>query len=407
MGGRQPARTFDRRIELASSKRIKTNYPGVWFTERDGDKIFYINYRKPGDRKKYEERLGTNAQDWSAARANAERIKRINGLSLTNSEKRQHREAEKCAERSRQTINRLWESYLYSKGEGLKGIATDKNRYELHLRASLGEKTSEDLVPLDVDRLRIRLLKNHSIGTVRNVLELLRRIINFGVRQQLCSPLNWTIQLPKADPDSERIEVLTEEQFQKLHEVWESYPDRHIAHLHQFIAWTGSRPSEPLKLLWKDVDFLRKSYIKRDTKSGKSLSFPMSDRLHYILQQQRELLEDCPEVMRTSRFVFPGPAGGQRKLDSYLRHFRRIRDLAGIPEEYRPNYCLRDTVASRLLSSGATLDEVAYQLGHSPGSPMTRRYARFLESAQRGIADRTQRVMDEMLGYQKSRSLNG
>ncbi len=87
------------------------------------------------------------------------------------------------------------------------------------------------------------------------------------------------------------------------------------------------------------------------------------------------------------------------------KHFRRIRDLAGIPEDYRPNYCLRDTVASRLLSSGATLDEVAYQLGHSPGSPMTRRYARFLESAQRGIADQTQRVMDEMLVKRKSQKL--
>ena len=162
-----------------------------------------------------------------------------------------------------------------------------------------------------------------------------------------------------------------------------------LSHLHQFIAWTGSRASEPLKLLWTDVDFKQRLYTKRDTKSGKSLIFPMSERLHYILKQQQELLEDCPEVMRTSRFVFPGPAGGQRKLDSYIRHFRRIRDLAGIPEDYRPNYCLRDTVASRLLSSGATLDEVAYQLGHSPGSPMTRRYARFLESAQRGIADRT------------------
>jgi integrase len=115
------------------------------------------------------------------------------------------------------------------------------------------------------------------------------------------------------------------------------------------------------------------------------------------LQQQRELLDDCPEAMQISRFVFPGPAGSLRKLDSYLRHFSRIRDHAGIPEDYRPNYCLRDTVASRLLSSGATLDGVAYQLGHSPGSPMTRRYARFLASAQRGIADRTQRVMDEML----------
>ena len=138
-------------------------------------------------------------------------------------------------------------------------------------------------------------------------------------------------------------------------------------------------------------------HIKRSTKSGKSLTFPMSDKLHSILMQQRVLLDSSPESMKTSSFIFPGPAGGQRKLHSYIRHFRRMRDLAGIPEEYRPNYCLRDTVASRLLSSGAALDEVAYQLGHSPGSPMTRRYARFLESAQRGIADRTQRVMDEML----------
>ena len=84
-------------------------------------------------------------------------------------------------------------------------------------------------------------------------------------------------------------------------------------------------------------------------------------------------------------------------MDSLKKSFSKLRDQAGIPKEFRLNYCLRDTVASRLLSSGATLDEVAYQLGHSPGSPMTRRYARFLESAQRGIADRTQRVMDEML----------
>ena len=126
---------------MASSKRIKTSYPGVWYTERDGARIFYINYRKPGDRKKYEERLGTNTQqDWSAAKANAERIKRMNGESLTNAEKRQQQEAEKLAAESRQTINRLWESYLHSKGGALKGIVTDKNRYELHLRGVLVRK---------------------------------------------------------------------------------------------------------------------------------------------------------------------------------------------------------------------------------------------------------------------------
>ena len=92
----------------------------------------------------------------------------------------------------------------------------------------------------------------------------------------------------------------------------------------------------------------------------------MSAKLHSILQQQRVLLDSSQEAMRTSSFVFPTPAGGQRKLHSYIRHFRQILNHAGIPEDCRSNYCLRDTVISRLLSSGATLDEMAYQLGHSP-----------------------------------------
>jgi integrase len=377
--------------------RVQTDYKGVSYVEKNGDRVFYITYRRPESRKLYEEKLGRKSQGWTVARAAAERARRMTGQAQNNEEKRQASRLAKLAESEKPTIDRLWQLYLETKGSSLKGLATDKNRYELHIKSAFGKKTPQELAPLDIDRLRLNLIKEHSSKTVSNVLELLRRIVNFGVRKKLCPILDWTIQLPKADPDSERIEILTDEQFRKLHEVWDSYHDQHIAHLHQFIAWTGSRASEPLKLLWSDVDFNQRLYTKRDTKSGKSLIFPMSDKLHYILQEQRELLEDCPEVMRTSRFVFPGPAGGQRKLDSYLRHFRRIRDLAGIPEEYRPNYCLRDTVASRLLSSGATLDEVAYQLGHSPGSPMTRRYARFLESAQRGIADRTQRVMDEML----------
>ena len=124
-------------------------------------------------------------------------------------------------------------------------------------------------------------------------------------------------------------------------------------------------------------------------------------KLHCFLQQQRELLDSGPEAMSTSSFVFPGPAGGQRKLHSYIRHFRRIRDLAGIPEDYRPNYCLRDTVASRLLYSGATLAEAVHQLGRAPGSPMTRRYAKFIPAAQQSITHKAQEAMSSLLGPQE------
>ena len=85
------------------------------------------------------------------------------------------------------------------------------------------------------------------------------------------------------------------------------------------------------------------------------------------------------------------------KVTSLPPSLPRIRDLAGIPEDYRPNYCLRDTIATRLLSSGLYLDDVAHRLGHTPGSPVTRRFTEFLASAQQNIAGRSQSVMDEML----------
>ena len=82
--------------------------------------------------------------------------------------------------------------------------------------------------------------------------------------------------------------------------------------------------------------------------------------------------------------------------------FAEFEILQVFPKDFRPNYYPRDTIATRLLSSGLSLDEVAHQLGHTPGSPMTRRYAKYLASAQQNIADRSQSVMDEMLGQPKS-----
>ena len=61
---------------------------------------------------------------------------------------------------------------------------TDKNRFDLHLRKAFGNKTLQELVPLDVERLRRQVAKDHRVATTRNVLELLRRIINYGVRQR-------------------------------------------------------------------------------------------------------------------------------------------------------------------------------------------------------------------------------
>ena len=86
-------------------------------------------------------------------------------------------------------------------------------------------------------------------------------------------------------------------------------------------------------------------------------------------------------------------------MDSLKKRFSQLRNLAGIPKEFRPNYCLRDTVASMMLSNGPTLAEVAHQLGHAPGSPMTKRYAKFIPAAQQSIANKAQEAMSSLLKH--------
>ena len=96
-----------------------------------------------------EEKLGSKAQGWTAPRGNAERSKRINGQAKSNAEQRESRIAEKLAEESQQTLDRLWRAYLESKGSLLKGLVTDKNRYEIHLQPEFGNKTPDELAPPD------------------------------------------------------------------------------------------------------------------------------------------------------------------------------------------------------------------------------------------------------------------
>ena len=52
-----------------------------------------------------------------------------------------------------------------------------------------------------------------------------------------------------------------------------------------------------------------------------------------------------------------------------------------------------------MLSNGATLAEVAQQLGYAPGSSMTRRYAKFIPAAQQSIANKAQETMSSLLRH--------
>jgi integrase len=101
--------------------------------------------------------------------------------------------------------------------------------------------------------------------------------------------------------------------------------------------------------------------------------------------------------MATSEYVFPRSDGQKREPDSWRKYVKLICNRAGIPKTYRPNTCLRDTIATTMLSNKVTLDEVGYQLGHEPGSSMMKRYAMYVTEAQQRIVDSSEDLLKKKL----------
>ncbi|HOI96698.1 MAG TPA: site-specific integrase [Syntrophobacter fumaroxidans] len=263
----------------------------------------------------------------------------------------------------------MWEEYKACT-PGLKGIVTDENRFEKHIKPIFGDKEPGELVPLDVDRLRVKMLKSHEPATARNTLELLRRIVNFGVRRQLCPGLTFTIQMPAVH--NERTEDLTPDELAKLLEVLDEEPNTQVAHLMKMAIFTGMRRGELFKLRWTDIDFDRGFISIRDPKGGSSQTIPLNESARGILVNHPRT--DTP-------FVFPGRKGAQRA--DINKTVNRIKKAAGLPKDFRPLHGLRHSFASSLASSGKVDLYTLQRLLTHKSPQMTQRYSHLRDEALR------------------------
>jgi len=344
--------------------RIKTKYPGVYYIETDGargkEKIYYIFYRRNG--KQIEEKAGCQyADDMTEAKAAGIRADRLRGRELPNTEKRDKQKAAKLAEAGKWTLTKLWDEYAKQKPES-KALDIDRRRFKMHLEPKHGNKPPPEIHQLDIDRLRISLLKVKAPQTVKHVLGLLKRLCNFGVNKQLCQGLNFKIEMPRVD--NQTTEDLTADQLKSLLDAIEKSEDRMAATFMKMALFTGMRRGELMKLKWKDIDFDRGFILLRDPKGGVSQKIPLND-------QVRVILENHP---RQKDHVFVR-ANGLPFTNVINKRVRLIKETAGLPADFRPLHGLRHAYASMLASSGQ-VDMYTLQKLLTHKSPMmTQRYA--------------------------------
>jgi len=377
---------------MPSLKRIKTAYPGVFYLEGISnaigkpERIYYIRYRKAG--KLVEEKAGRQFQDdMTPARAARIRAERIEGKSPSR------KEAREAAAEIKWTVNRLWQEYIGPKPD-TKSFKTDRYRYAKFLQSPFGEKEPQAIAQIDVHRLRITLSKTLTPKTVKNVLELLERIINFGVKKGLCPGLGFKIEMPRVN--NLKTEDLDPEQLSKLLEAIDQDHDIQAANLMRLALFTGMRRGELFKLKWDDVDFERGFLHIRQPKGGKDQTIPLN-------QAAREVLENHPRD-DNSPFVFPGRGGKQRT--EIRRPIDRIRQRASLPKDFRPLHGLRHTYASMLASSGQVDLYTLQKLLTHKTPAMTMRYAHLRDGALRRASDLAGDLLGQVINGRQRKIAN-
>lgn len=368
-------------------KRIKTKYPGVIYimgTAETGrpEKIFYIRYYNK-DGKRIEEKAGRQFKDnMTAAKAALKRSERIKGKQLSNRERREAELAKKEAELKRWTIERLWEKYKSTK-PNLKGLTTDENRFKKHLKTSFGKKEPKDILPLDVKRIELRLLKTRKPATVKNVLELLRRINNFGEKNRLCKGIDFTIQMPEVY--NEKTEDLSPTQLTRLLAAIAADKHPQAGNLMLMALYTGMRRGELFKLKWSDIDFRKGFVLIRDPKGGPDQRIPLNDAAGKVLKNQPK--------SKKSPYVFFG-RGGKLRTD-INKAVNAIKTEAKLPKDFRPLHGLRHAYASMLASSGEVDLYTLQKLLTHKNPQMTQRYAHLHDSALKRAADLASDIVKE------------
>ncbi len=273
----------------------------------------------------------------------------------------------------------------------------------------LGERIVRTLKPLDIEAFREkRLAAEIKPVTVNREWAVLKAILNFGEKKGVIgrNPIRRG-SVPMFEAESRREVFFEPEEWERFlgafadEVAWKSYrtrlrnlgpvkeglqglrrygggrnPDsqataeyrerlRATVPFFRTMLYTGSRPSEVLRLTWQDIDFDRGRVSLWQEKTRAAKTVPMSKAL-------REVLSALPRGIGGAR-VFVRPDGVPLTLPEVARAFRVAQKLSGIREELNP-YTIRHTFASWLAIKGTPIRTIQELLGHRD-LRMTLRYA--------------------------------
>lgn len=175
------------------------------------------------------------------------------------------------------------------------------------------------------------------------------------------------LRFPK--PRHREREVLTKQEIQMLYEGCSDYFDRSVISL---FYGCGLRKSEGQDLNIRDIDYRNKLLYVRSGKGKRRRVVPLAERVardlkDYYYMERPGRLSKSKRAGKQKQQAFLLNRWGERVKGSVLwRALRRVVRDAGIKEPHRITlHSLRHSIATHLLESGLSVEQVRDFLGHA------------------------------------------
>ena len=371
---------------------------------------YIVVYRTAEGRQRWQT-IGRHGSPWTPETAR-DAAKRILGHVVEGADPA----AEKHAKRKAASVAELCDLYLADAEAGrlltrLKAakkastIATDKGRIERHIKPQLGSMKVAAVTREDIDGFmhavaegrtaaRVKTAKKRGLanvrggkGTASRTVGLLGAIFSYAVRHRMRpdNPVRGVTRFA----DGRRERRLSEEEYKALGEALQKAVEADVwpaaVAATRFLALTGWRRGELLKLRWDELDLTRRTATLPDSKTGRSVR-PLSWAACDVLQS----------LTRSGNLVFPATRG-HGSMDGFPKLWKRIAKLGDLPSDITP-HTFRHSFASLAGDLGYSEPTIAALVGHK-GHSITYRYIHaadaVLLAAADAVADQTAKLMGD------------
>jgi integrase len=339
-----------------------------------GARAFVLNYRTTG---KTERRLTIGAYPtWTLARAR-EKAKELSQAIDTGrdplAEKIAEREAPTMRHLARRSVADHFSKKRPSTRYDVYGDRLDEHGYPAGgqmakwIIPTLGNLKVAAVRPADIEALHTKVTKagspvraNRCVSTVSKMMSL---AIRWGYRSNDQNPCKHAIE---RNAEIKRDRYLEPPELIRLFEALAALPSQSAANAIRLLLLTGGRRGETLRARWNQFDLKKGTWTKPSTNTKQ-------EKLHHIPLSAPavQLLSDM-KAKAKGPYLFPG-RGGKDHMVEIKTSWDHIRETVKFDEPTRM-HDLRHTLASFLVSGGATLPMIGALLGHTSPST-TARYA--------------------------------